>query len=280
MTTPTIDQAFQKRFLSEVRHAYQDEGSVMRDRVLNVNIMGNETVRFPRLAALGAPGPKAPNGDVPIMDITHSYVEPTLVDRFAALLIDKLDQAQTNISLSTIYAKAVAMTMGREQDDILFAEFANTTTTAVVAGGAGLTFAKVLEARETLNLARVPRKGRVFVISSAQETDFLSMVTTTGNHPITTSSDFLSDAPLVSGEVPLRWMGFEWVLSDRLAEESAGVRQCYAYHKEAIGLAWAATEEQSIDWIPMKHGWLVKSAMLLGPKIIENAGVLPVLCAE
>lgn len=279
MTTPTISQAFFTRFQTEVTHLYQQQGSVLRGRLMNRMITGNEKVRFPKLAELGAPGSKAANGDVPIMDITHSYVECSLADYFAALLVDDLDQAQTNISISMNYAKAVANTMGREVDDVIITEMGQTSTSVVAAGGAGLTFDKIRDMKVSMDEANIPKTGRKWVIAPEQESDLLALLTTTGNHPITTSSDFVQGTPLVDGQALKTWMGFEWILSNRLPV-SGGTRTTYAWHEDAIGLAWGRDITPSIDWVPMKHAWLVKSVMLLGSKIIQDAGVRPVNCAE
>src|SRR3990167_2533988 len=279
MTTPTISQSFVTRFNAEVLHLYQQQGSVLRGRLMNRMITGNEKVRFPRLAALGAPGSKAANGDVPIMDITHDYVECSLADYFAALLVDDLDQAQTNISISMNYAKAIAASMGRQIDDVIITEMDATTTADVAAGAVGLTFDKIRGMKVSIDKAEIPKTGRKWVIAPEQESDLLGLLTTTGNHPISTSADFVQGSPLIAGQALKTWMGFEWILSTRLPV-AAGVRTTFAWHEDAIGLAWGRDVTTSIDWIPLKHGHLIKSVMLLSSKIVQAAGVRPVLCVE
>jgi len=275
----SVPQSFAILFTAEVHHLYQQEGSVLRGRVRNRMITGNEKARFHRLAA-GVASTKARHADVPLQDLTHDYVEVSLTPYYAAELIDDLDQAQTNVSLRSEYARAISNAMSRKIDDVIIAELANTTTTETGNYSARLTFDYIRELSRRMTEANLPRQGRKIVIGPEQEEDFLGLLTSTGSHPITTSADFVNDKPLVSGQVPRTFMGFEWIISTRLPVPSTNQRRCFAWHDSAIGLAWGRDVTPSFDWLPLKDAWLVKSKMLLGAKIIEDAGVIPLHLSE
>lgn len=275
----TVPQNFATLFTSEVHHLYQQKGSVLRGRVRNRTITGNEKARFHRLAA-GVATTKARHADVPLQDLTHDYVEVSVAPYFAAEMIDDMDQAQTNVSLRMEYATALANAMGRAIDDVIITNLATTTTTEIGNYGSRLTFDYIRELHKRMNEAELPKEGRKIVIGAEQEYDFFGLLTATGNHPITTSSDFVSDRPLESGQMPKTFMGFEWILSNRLPVPAANQRRCFAWQESAVALAWSRDVTPSFDWLPLKHGWLVKSAMQLGSKTIEDAGVIPLHLSE
>lgn len=275
----TVNQAFATLFVSEVHHLYQQKGSVLRNRMRNRMITGNEKARFHRLSAATA-STKARHADIPLMDLTHDYVEVTLKNYYAGELIDDLDQAQTNVSLRSEYAVAIANAMARKVDDVAIEEMANTTATPVGNGTTRLTFDLIRTLHKRFNSADIPREGRKILIGPEQEEDFFALVTSTGNHPVSTSQDFISDRPLEKGAVPRVFMGFEWILSTRLPVPAANQRMCFAWHESAIGLAWGRDITPSFDWLPLKDAWLVSSKMLLGAKIIEDAGVIPLHVSE
>jgi hypothetical protein len=69
--------------------------------------------------------------------------------------------------------------------------------------------------------------------------------------------------------------GFDTRLSTQLANGAAGAteRRCYVWHKGALGMATAQPFRVTVDWIPIRQGFLLVGSMLVGFKIIEEASV-------
>src|SRR5699024_875473 len=87
--------------------------------------------------------------------------------------------------------------------------------------------------------------------------------------PGVTSSDFVREQILVTGEKPAFWLGFNWVVSTMLP---AGVNALF-YHRQAVGHGISRDPTTAVDWVPTKVAWLVNSWMSMGATIIDEDGV-------
>ena len=92
----TIDTAFIKQFETEVHMAFQRMGSKLKNTIRNVNSVNGSVVRFQKIGS-GSASTKSRNGMVTPMELTHTNVEATMADYYAAEYIDKLDELKTNI---------------------------------------------------------------------------------------------------------------------------------------------------------------------------------------
>ena len=115
----TIDVAFIKQFESEVHMAYQRMGSKLRNTVRTVGNVAGSTVRFQKIGT-GSASTKSRNGDITAMELTHTQVEATMADHYAAEYIDKLDELKTNIDERQAVAQSAAAALGRKTDEILY----------------------------------------------------------------------------------------------------------------------------------------------------------------
>ena len=131
----TIDQAFIKQFETEVHMAYQRMGSKLRNTVRSSNVSGS-SARFQKVGT-GTAVTKVRQADVAPMDLAHTNVEVTMVDYFAAVYIDKLDELKTNINERQAVATSAAAALGRQTDALIVAAMdagANATAIADTAG--------------------------------------------------------------------------------------------------------------------------------------------------
>ena len=114
----TIDTAFIKQFESDVHMAYQRMGSKLRNTVRSVGNVRGSVVRFQKIGT-GTASTKSRNGDVTPMELTHTTVEATMSDFYAAEYIDKLDELKTNIDERQAVATSAAAALGRKTDELL-----------------------------------------------------------------------------------------------------------------------------------------------------------------
>ena len=111
------------------------------------------------------------------MDISHSTVDVTLADYYAADYVDRLDELKTNIDERQVLSQSAAAALGRKTDSLIIDVLDGGSNSANIAhGSAGLTLAKALTTYETFGGADVPDDGgRYFVVSPAGWADLLQV---------------------------------------------------------------------------------------------------------
>ena len=143
-------------------------------------------------------------------------------------LVDDLDKVRMLVDPTSSYALAAAYAMGRAMDDAIITAALGSADTGVAgtavalpsaqkiveAGTAGLTIAKLREAKEIIDLASVdPSLPRHIIVSPKQITDLLGTTEVT-------SSDFNTVKALASGDVNT-FLGFNFIVSNRLSIASS-----------------------------------------------------------
>jgi hypothetical protein len=185
----------------------------------------------------------------------------------------------------------MAMAYNRKVDDIIIEAFDatrfigedGTTTDAFPSGqsiavnfagsNSGLTLRKIREAARIMNENEVPTEGRYFAYGAQQLDDLLGITEIT-------SRDYSDLMALKDGRMT-RYMGFEWIQSQRLPHVTAtDVRSCFAWHKSAIKFGEGARNTH-IDIRPDKrHARQIRSVGRLGAVRSENEKVVRIYCDE
>ena len=112
------------------------------------------------------------------------------------------------------------------------------------------------------------------VISPAALTDLLadSGVTTAADGPI-------SNTALATGFIP-NFLGFNIIVSTLLTEASTGVRNCYAFQKNSVGLAIGKDVTAMINYVPQKVSYLVAGEFSAGGAVIDTTAVAKITVTE
>jgi len=221
--------------------------------------------------------------------------DPALARRMApmvafhdAVLLDRSDELKVISDPRSSYTMAAGKAIGRQIDDEIITSLGaaastgetGSTSTAlpssqqIAHGSAGLTFAKVREASKKLNNADVEVEDRFFVTSPAGIEDLLSITEAT-------SSDYNTLRAIQDGQFHGKtWMGFQWIMSTRLAVES-NIRDCYAFHKYGIcaGLSespFVRTDERA----DRSYSWQVYYELNIGTTRLEEERVVKVAIDE
>ena len=268
----SIDQAFIKQFEREVHEAYQRQGSKLRNTVRTKgNVRGSSTT-FQKVGK-GTAATKARHGKVPVMNVDHTPVECPLVDYYAGDWVDHLDELKTNIDERQVLANAGAYALGRKTDELIIAALGASANTAG-AGTDGLTKAKVLAAFEKLGEGDVPDDGqRYVVIGWKQWSDLLDL------------AEFANAEFVGSDDLPWRgtqakfWLGSMWMPHSGLPF-AANVRQCFWYHRSAIGHAVGQEVVTDVTWHGDRAAHFVSNSMSQGAALIDAAGVVKMPCLE
>jgi hypothetical protein len=280
----TIDKAFVQQFRSNVIHLAQQKMSRLRAHVITETVKA-EKHNFERLGATDAVEKTTRHTVTPVLDTPHSRRVLTLKDYHWADLVDEEDKIRMLISPESEYARAGAMAMGREYDDLIIAAASADATDGdgnavalpashtIVHGSAAMTIDKMLEAKEILDSEENdPDDPRVLVLGSRQLRDLL-------NTTEVTSQDFAAVKALVRGEVD-SFLGFSIVRSERLALATT-TRTCLAFTRSSIGLGIGRDVVTRIDPRPdVSYATQVYLAFTANATRIHEEGVVEIECTE
>lgn len=257
ITTAMVDQ-----FNSNVQHLCQQRTSRLESRVRRESQKGKSQF-FDQLGATSAVKRTSRHGDTPRVDSNHQRRACYLNDYEWSDLIDEPDKIKLLQDPTSSYLQSAKMAFNRSKDDEIIAAASaaayadqgtgNGAVSSVsfsasqrvlvnhIAGNpagsgsnTGLTLAKVIQAASLLRRAEPPEGSRMFfVFKQAQGDDLLNNVAQVSN------KDYGDVQALVTGTMEgKRWMGFEWVRSERLATNSStDIATNLAYVEEGLLLS-------------------------------------------
>lgn len=270
-----ISNAFIKQFEAEVHMAYQRMGSKLRNTIRQSNNVTGNQARFQKVGK-GAASTKSRHGQVNTMEVTHSNVDVTLADFYAADYVDTLDELKTNIDERQVLAQSAAAALGRKMDQLIIDVLdAGSNSANIAHGSAGLTLAKALTVYETFGEADVPDDGqRYFVVSPAGWADLLQI-------DQFSRAEYVGEAdlPYAGGMTAKKWLGFTFFTHSGLTVDSSN-RDCHAYHSSALGLATGSDVRTEINYVPEKVSNLITSYFSAGAVEIDGDGMIQCIIAE
>ena len=261
----SIDIAFTKQFESEVHLAFQRMGSKLLNTVRRkTNVVGKSTT-FQKIGK-GIAGTKTRGGQVPILNLVHTNVECTLVDRYGGEFIDKLDELKIEHDERSAVTQSIAAALGRASD-LDITTVTDTFTKETTATGV-VTQPKIEEAYEDFGDNDVPDDGMRFLAIAPQGwTDLMGL-------SAFASLDFVPESDLPFPKVGFsakNWFSFH-IFSFSGLSIPAGVRQNVAYHKSAIGHASGQDVAMDFTWQGKEQSHLAVGSMSMNAVIIDNIG--------
>jgi hypothetical protein len=277
-TTASVN--FKTEFDPLVHHAYQGESKLLGKVRTRMNVNG-KTYSFPKMGK-GVAQLRIPQSDVVPMNITHTATTVTLYDYDASeySAIEDLDKLAFDEKMELV--KLVAKAIGRRIDQSIIDAMAASAFATQVSDDEGgtnssLNIEKIVKAHELLTANGVPMEGRYLALNAKalagalQETEI-------------GSSDFNVTRALATGEIKT-YAGFEFITFEDRTEggiplSTSNVRNCFAFHKDAVGLAMTGGVKSEVNYIPEKKSWLISSGVSLGAVTIDTDGVIDVLTYE
>lgn len=274
-----LSTAFVTLFDAEVKQAYQ-ASAVLRPAVrIRAGVEGS-TYKFPKIGK-GVAQVRIPQTDITPLNVTYSQVTATLSDYIAAEYSDIFMQAKVNFDERRELVKVVSNAIGRRQDqlilDALTASSATSVSNDIGGSDTNMNVAKLRTAAQTLNANNVPMDNRHIIIHAN------SLASLLGETAVT-SSDFNTVKALVQGEINT-FLGFTFhVLGDRteggLIKDGSNDRTCFAFHKDALGLAEGIAPKTEINYVPEKTSFLIASMFSAGAVAIDDEGIVKIVCRE
>ena len=140
----------------------------------------------------------------------------------------------------------------------------------------GLTKAKILEAFETFGENDIPDDGQRFaVIGWKQWSELLAIEEFV-------SADYIgpNNLPYSTMTQAKQWLGTVWIPHSGLPIDGSDIRQCFFYHKTAIGHASGSDVQSDITWHGDRAAHFVNNMMSQGSVLIDGAGVVVIGCDE
>lgn len=269
------------QFDDMVKHAFQTAGRLRNYVTIRNNIVG-DTYKFRSMGKGLATQRTAPSSDTIPMDIAHSLITCTLTNWDADEYTDIFDQKEVNFDEVNELATVISSALGRRLDQLIIdacinaGSYAGTVTTDVGGATTGMNMAKIRKAKRYMDDQGVPMGGRVMTISAAGLESLL------GETPVT-SSDYNSVKALVNGELDT-FVGFKFETIETRTEGGLPIatllRDGFAFHKDALGLAIGMDVSTKIDWIAQKKSWLSAGQMKAGAVARDVLGIVKVQSTE
>ena len=284
-----ITTAFSQQFSANIQMLSQQKGSLLRRAVSEESVTG-EKAFFDQVGSATAAKKTSRHSDTPISDTPHSRRMVTMDHWEYADLIDDADKVRMLIDPTSSYANAAAYAIGRAIDSTIITAALGTAYTGKAGGtsttvgsdqqvtvgspAAGLTIAKLVEAKKRLDAKNVdPSIKRYIAVSPEQVEDLLNSTTVT-------SSDYNTVKALVQGEVNT-FLGFEFITTNRLNVDGSDNRLCFAWAEDGIKLAMGKDLMTRIEERADKSfSTQVYVCAQFGATRLEEEKVISIACSE
>ena len=285
-----IPNAYIETFENTVRQLAQQKNTRLRSCVSEVNAQ-SETHNWDRLAASSARAktsarmvsPAGGNGSGAVgstdgLDWTRRNTAVAAYD--TGEVIEQENIVQMLIDPKSATTESLVMNMQRQVDDIIIA-----AATGAAADGAGGTVALpagqilgdysteisldfCLEVQEVYDANDVdPDEPRYMVIGPKQKRKLMQLIEVT-------SSDFQNKQALATGYLP-DFLGFNWIVSNRLNVPLADQLDCFSFTKKGIGLHVAGDISSRVAERPdMSFAWQVYLMLQMAAVRVEDEHVV------
>ena len=285
-----ITTAFVQQYSANVQMLSQQMGSRLRDAVRLETVVGKNAF-IDQIGSVTAQLRSSRHADTPQIDTPHQRRRLSIASYEFADLIDDQDKVRMLIDPTSSYAQAAAAAMGRAMDDVIITAALGTASTGETGSGSatldatnnmvgsassndGLTIAKLTEAKRKMDLNDVdPSIPRYIAVGPKQIEDLLGTTQVT-------SSDFNTIKALVQGDVDT-FMGFQFIMTNRLDIDSNDIRSCFAWAEDGITLGVGKDVQARIDERNDKgYATQVYYCMDIGAVRMEEAKVVKIFCDE
>jgi hypothetical protein len=301
----SVTDAFVQQFTGNVAFLAQQDTSRFRGKVVEDSITG-EAGYMEQVAATTARKRQSRHADSPIMNTQHLRRRVVPYDYDWGDLVDRLDRVRLLIDPTSTYAKAAAMALARGTDDEIIGAFFATAFTGHAgatqvtwpngnaesapttpagkqvavndwtygngSGNSSLTISKLISAKVALDAAEGDEAEERFIAVTAAQLGALLATTEA------TSKDYNTIGTLVEGKIN-RFMGFNFLHSERLLLNGSGQTRIPAWRKTGIGLGIARDIEGKIAERPDKgFAVYVYADMALGGTRLEESKVVEIIC--
>lgn len=282
-----ITEAFVQQFADNFRHVAQQSQSRLEPTVAQEpNIVGMSK-SINRLGQRTATRRTQRHGDTPINDQPHSTRYVDLYDWEDGDMVDDQDKIRMLVDPTSDYVKAMVASLNRAKDDVIISSLGGNSrattgsiilpsTQKIAVGGTNLTKAKIIQAKTLFRTNEADEEAgeELYMLYNAAAAAQILADTTL------TSTDYLAGQFLREGSVRGKWMGFNWIPTERCPKVST-TRFLYAYAKSGVTLGKGADIMTKVGEDPSK-GFNVRiyAKMSIGSVRVEEEKVVEIACLE
>lgn len=290
---------FTEEFSTNLELLLQQMGSLLRGKVREGFHVGKMASPINQIGAIQL---KTPEGRfAPIGRVDANFVRRWVFPQDGDLpqLIDSFDELKTIVDPKSMYVENASMAVGRAWDDCIiqaalgtaqigtdanslssetWASFNSAYTVPHDFGASattGLSVAKLIEVKRIFrhNHVDLDRDPACIVIGSQQESDLLKQAQVV-------STDFSDKPVLVDGKIT-RFMGFDFVVSERLQVTSSD-RYCFAFVRSGLYLGmWRdMTNRVTIRDDLSSQPYQLYTMTSFGASRLQPGKVIEVLCND
>lgn len=292
-----IPNHYPVQYESTFAQALQQQQSLLRGAVTEKSASG-ERLRLNNLGAATSTTITTRAGATVAQDLTSEMVSIFPTRKQVTHRFDEFDEAFLGqiVMPNSDVAKAQAMALARDIDDIIVAAFSgsrwtgsNGTTedttfssTQQIAvnyedgsTNTGLSFEKIAAAMAQLDGDEVPQNGRYLGIKGRQMQDLVNDIL--ANH----STDLASIKMMPGSRVITEILGFSVVQTERFTVNGSDIASCFAWQKDEVVLAVWNDFKSYMDILPdYSHALQVRSTLNIGASRRRNEGVIEILCDQ
>jgi hypothetical protein len=285
-----VSTAFVQDYKSTVQHLLQQKGSKLRGAVTMDTYTGKAGKAVEQVGAVAAQKRTTRHGDTPLISTPHDarWVFPT--DYEWADLIDDQDKLRMIIDPTSPYAVNGAYAIGRAFDEsILEAALGtsltgedgttstafDTTNQTIASSSAGLTIAKLREAKKILmsNEVDIDNDPLFIAFTAEQHDDLLSETQAI-------SLDYNTKPVLVDGRIT-SFMGFNFIHTELVNADSTPEREVVAWAKSGMHLGiWNDITTRITERDDKSYANQVYVKSTHGATRLEEGKVVEILCTE
>jgi hypothetical protein len=205
---------------------------------------------------------------------TKGFVTAPLTTNFWHDWVDEDDMTSSTVDDVANSSLEAINTVGKKSDDKIVTALSAAATNVVAVAATGLTKAKCVKGVELLNKNNVPMDDRFALVDAEQWSNLLDIEQFASQDYI--GSDNL---PWLTSANARIWLGVTWILFPGLPLSTKD-RSCFMYHRSAIGYANSIPLKTSVDMIDDRDAWLIKAKCRDGSIILDDNGVVKIVCLE
>lgn len=285
-----VTTAFVQQYATNVALLLQQRGSRLRDCCTMGSYTGKAAKAVEQIGAVAAQQRTSRHADTPLISTPHDarWVYPT--DYEWADLIDDQDKLRMLIDPTSPYAMNGAYALGRALDDTIITAALGTSNTGengststafdttnqqIASGAAGLTVAKLREAKKILMANEVDvEMDPLYIAVTAQQLDDLLGTTEV------TSSDYNTVKALAQGSVD-SFMGFKFIHTELLGVDGSSDRRVIAWAKSGMHVGmWNDISGRVSERADKSYANQVYVSGTFGATRTEEGKVVEILCTE
>ena len=285
-----VSTAFVQQYTTNVALLLQQRGSKLRDCCTVGSYTGKAAKAVEQVGAVTAQVRTTRHSDTPLISTPHDarWVFPT--DYEWADMVDDQDKLRMLIDPTSPYAINGAYALGRAMDDLIITAALGdsktgengTTTTAfatatqqIAAGGAGMTIAKLRQAKKIFMRNEIDSDmDPLYIAMTAEQIEDLLATTEV------TSSDYNTVKALVQGDIDT-FMGFKFVQIERLGVDGSSARRVIAWAKSGLHVGmWNDINTRIGERADKSYSTQIYVKGTFGATRTEEKKVVEILCTE